>query len=124
MKNKNLTAVSAPQKKKHKNLLRTILLGPSYDPMSYYHKTTTTTTTPSSSSAAAAVTTLLMELPPCTPLLPEFNNSKKQVEYRATPRVLLEQFEDKKKGNTTTTTVSPSGISADDFVKVALLLEA
>jgi len=118
-KNKNFK-VSAPQKKdKNKNLLRTMLLLNKDNPMSFYHKTTTPSS--SSSSLATTTTTLLMELPPCTPLLPEFNNSKQWVEYLATPRVLLEQFEKVNNASTAATTIS--GISADDFVKVALLLE-
>ena len=93
--------VSAP-KKKNKNLLRTVLFqhrsSYSYDdPMTYYHKTPSST---------------LMELPPCTPLL-EFNS---KMEYRATPRVLLEQFDD---GSGT----ASLGITAGDFGRIASLLE-
>ena len=56
-----------------------------------------------------------MELPPCTPLL-EFKNKK---EYRsATPRVLLEQFEDG-----SGTAASSLGITAGDFGRIASLLE-
>ncbi|KAK1739168.1 hypothetical protein QTG54_010484 [Skeletonema marinoi] len=101
--NKNKNMVSAP-KKKNKNLLRTVLFqhrssSSSYDPMTYYHKTPSST---------------LMELPPCTPLL-EFNS---KMEYRATPRVLLEQFDDG-----SGTAVSSLGITAGDFGRIASLLE-
>ena len=109
MKKKNLTIIAAP-KKKNKNLLRTMLLRPSNsntddddddNPMSYYHTTPSTMTT-----------TTLMELPPCTPLLDEFNSFQKK-EYRdATPRVLLEQFDVDSTATTTTAATSTSGISA------------